>query len=603
MGLTSDNISTTASDLLQVGTGPYLTKVHVIPIFWGTAWADANNPSPTWLDVFTAISSIVTGIFMDGLNQYAGIQRGGIIIRDGTRYPFDPPNNPFKDSDTHTLLTNLIKAGLLPDPSVDQVDQFLYVVFIPPGFSRTPPGLGGDHTFFSYNGVQAYAIWVGHGDLDGITDAFSHELAEACSDANGGSGITIDNSEIADWCGAYSAKLDGVMVQAYWSKNDNACIIPTLQLTPIGRMWPVGTVELSNAGLGTGGLAVARNQNGTLEVFGRAQADGSIWHIRQNPAPAFGFTYSGWSSLGGDTLLASHCAIANSDGRIEVFAVGTNGTVFHIWQNQTNASPSQWSAWNSLGVLAPGVAGGPPVTVIGTPCVARNANGLLEVFACGSDHALWHITQTGALDWGNAWHSLGGQILAGLFVIPVICVGTNVDGRLEVFVRGMDTDAWHNWQNRPNAGPNGWSGWNSLGKTPLISQLAVGRNANGSLELFAIGQDSALWHISQTDALDWGGVWNTLHGSCLGLITVGSNQDGRLEVLVRGTDNLPYHISQNTPNASPANWNAFVGGDLQISALNVVSNVDGRLEVFVIGLSDGYLHHMWQTTPNGNWNW
>jgi len=39
-------------------------------------------------------------------------------------------------------------------------------------------------------------------------------------------------------------------------------------------------------------------------------------------------------------------------------------------------------------------------------------------------------------------------------------VGRNQDGRLEVFARGTDDALWHNWQTVPN---NGWSGWGSLG--------------------------------------------------------------------------------------------------------------------------------------------
>jgi hypothetical protein len=37
----------------------------------------------------------------------------------------------------------------------------------------------------------------------------------------------------------------------------------------------------------------------------------------------------------------------------------------------------------------------------------------------------------------------------------------NSDGRLEVFARGTDDALWHIWQTAPHAGP--WSGWASLG--------------------------------------------------------------------------------------------------------------------------------------------
>jgi len=75
------------------------------------------------------------------------------------------------------------------------------------------------------------------------------------------------------------------------------------------------------------------------------------------------------------------------------------------------------------------------------------------VFARGDNDALWHIWQTRpGGDW-SGWASLGGPLQFG----PA--VGTNADGRLEVFVTGVAFVA-HNWQTVPNGG---WSGWSVFG--------------------------------------------------------------------------------------------------------------------------------------------
>ncbi|WP_447600625.1 S8 family peptidase [Nitrospira sp. Nam80] len=50
-------------------------------------------------------------------------------------------------------------------------------------------------------------------------------------------------------------------------------------------------------------------------------------------------------------------------------------------------------------------------------------------------------------------------------------------GRLEVFARGSDKALWHKWQTAPN---NGWSTWASLGG--WVNQPVVTRNADGRLE-------------------------------------------------------------------------------------------------------------------------
>ncbi|WP_218117423.1 hypothetical protein [Photorhabdus luminescens] len=64
-------------------------------------------------------------------------------------------------------------------------------------------------------------------------------------------------------------------------------------------------------------------------------------------------------------------------------------------------------------------------------------------------------------------------------------VSRNLDGRLEVFVRGADNALWHIWQTTPNSG---WSDWQSLGNT-ITSNPAVYANADGRLEVFVRGAD------------------------------------------------------------------------------------------------------------------
>jgi len=166
----------------------------------------------------------------------------------------------------------------------------------------------------------------------------------------------------------------------------------------------------------------------------------------------------------------------NSDGRLEVFGVGTNGALFNIWQQAPHAGP--WSGWNSLGGL-----------LTSDPSVFINSDGRLEAFARGTDNSLWHIWQQvpHAGPW-SAWASLGGGITSDPAVID------NSDGRLEVFARGTDNALWHIWQQAPHAGP--WSGWASLGGG-ITSDPAVALNSDGRLEVFVRGTDNALWNIWQ----------------------------------------------------------------------------------------------------------
>src|SRR5437867_1341447 len=94
--------------------------------------------------------------------------------------------------------------------------------------------------------------------------------------------------------------------------------------------------------------------------------------------------WSGWAALGGQLAGGSPVAGHNADGRLEVFAVSTYGSLWHIWQDDT--SSTGWSDWADLGTpstasLTQGLA------------VERNMVDGLEVFAAATDGAMWHVWQ------------------------------------------------------------------------------------------------------------------------------------------------------------------------------------------------------------------
>jgi len=324
-------------------------------------------------------------------------------------------------------------------------------------------------------------------------------------------------------------------------------------------------------------FAAICNSDGRLEVFG-VGSDRAVWHIWQT-APHAG-PWSGWGSLGG-VVTSDPSVFINSDGRLELFARGTDNALWHNWQTAPHAGP--WSGWNSLGGV-----------ITSDPAVVENSDGRLEVFARGTDGALWHNWQTAphAGPW-SGWASLGGEITTN--PVPVV----NSDGRIEVFARGTDNALWHNWQTIPHAGP--WSGWFSLGGT-IVSDPSVYDNSDGRLEVFARGTDNALWHIWQATAHagPWS-AWASLGGVITSDPEVIDNSDGRLEVFARGSDDALWHIWQNVAHSAP--WSAWASlGGVIVSDPTASEDSDGRLEVFARG-TDGALWHTWQTAPHaGPWS-
>ncbi|TIN97543.1 MAG: hypothetical protein E5Y06_04685 [Mesorhizobium sp.] len=312
------------------------------------------------------------------------------------------------------------------------------------------------------------------------------------------------------------------------------------------------------------------NKDGRIEVFARG-TDNALWHIWQT-APNNG--WGGWASLGG-IITSTPAVISNADGRLEAFARGADGALWHIWQT---APSSGWSGWASLG-------GG----ITSDPSAVRNVDGRVEVFARGNDGGLWHIWQGGPQRGWSGWASLGIQISGN----PV--ASNNKDGRIEVFARANNGAVVHLWQTAPN---NGWSSWASLGGI-LTSDLAVGQNKDGRLEVFGRGTDNALWHIWQTAPNNGWSGWASLGGIITSAPALGHNADGRMEIFARGTDGACWHIWQTAPSNGWSGWASLGGGIVGDTA--IVNNKDGRMEVFVRG-TDLALYHRWQTAPSNGWN-
>ena len=68
-----------------------------------------------------------------------------------------------------------------------------------------------------------------------------------------------------------------------------------------------------------------------------------------------------------------------------------------VWQTAPN---NGWSGWASLGGI-----------ITSMPSVTINADRRLEVFALGTDNALWHLWQTAPNSGWSGWASVGGRLL------------------------------------------------------------------------------------------------------------------------------------------------------------------------------------------------
>src|SRR5262249_19536305 len=150
------------------------------------------------------------------------------------------------------------------------------MVFAPQTTSPQGNARGAHGARWNKDVIDIDFAWVGFvsfGDIDFMSDVFTHELVETITDPglnssfpSTRSGMTMNRTigggtEIGDACNNTVDRLTGgLLVQAYWSNADKACIIP------------LGTFVGNGP---SGAQAVASRIPTHLDVFWVAQ-DGSV---------------------------------------------------------------------------------------------------------------------------------------------------------------------------------------------------------------------------------------------------------------------------------------------------------------------------------------
>jgi hypothetical protein len=266
--------------------------------------------------------------------------------------------------------------------------------------------------------------------------------------------------------------------------------------------------------------------------------------------------------------------VANADGRLEVFALGFDGVVYHAWQ----LSDASWTGWAAL----------PGLTTAHAITAARGSTGLV-VAARSADGSVWVDTQSGST-W-SPWAHTGGSLTGGL------SAATNRDGRVELFGIAASGVVEHQWQKTPGGA---WSAWTSMGGPVSAASLQAVTNVDGRLEVFLVGGWATVYHAWQSKPGGSFSGWVQIGGSVAGGVSVGVNLNGTLEVFFRGLNGSGlWHAWQSQANGSwstPASLGGSLGGDPAVAG-----NADGRLEVFA-PLGGSVPGHIWQLKPSGSWS-
>lgn len=309
---------------------------------------------------------------------------------------------------------------------------------------------------------------------------------------------------------------------------------------------------------------------------------------------------------------------ANEDGHFEVFAIGSDNSIWHIWQLAPN-SPS-WSMWNTFG--AP-----PKVALSATSMMAlKNADGRIELFARDSENNVWHIWQLAPnANWDTSWSSLGRPIDPNGTNDEYVTTGFLDDaGCLQVVSQNLgsgDGNISSIGQLRRNS--NWQNGWTSLGVPPtafswfVVSPLdrTLSNSVYVAAETLASGAAAPVY-VSQKSGFvegagNWSGWratgWTTPQGPDALMSFIGvNNQDKHVELI--GVDNPTGNLWHTWQLPDGATWSGEWhnlghppnGG---VNGFDVALDARGCLMI-ASWQEDGFLWTIGQTAQNNGWgNW
>jgi len=333
--------------------------------------------------------------------------------------------------------------------------------------------------------------------------------------------------------------------------------------------------------------------------LGVAMAD-DCFQFQWGPVARFPEPVQGGSVRPSVRIASDPVVATNRDGRLEVFAIGVDGALWHSLQT---INGRDWSDVTSLG--------SPPnqqlTTTRGSFAAAHDRAGRMTVIAI-SDGVVWTIRQVSMNGtWGN-WEQFQKTVVPRKGPSPrrpprPSTIGTprhlwlvaNQDGLLELLVE-HDQKLNHTWQLDPDSWANGFVefGW----PNGSYGDLAVTLDRVGRLVVAAVSLDSAFVRRQVIANGVWEDSWTALGNSAIAfgpLVVLAPNRDGRLELLVesqirdehqptKGIYSVQYwHTWQGNENAWSGSWENLGAPYpyLQWEAIDatITPNLDGCLAI------------------------
>jgi hypothetical protein len=298
-----------------------------------------------------------------------------------------------------------------------------------------------------------------------------------------------------------------------------------------------GWSNLSGTLSGIPASAIYDPINGNLEVYGLGE-NGDVYEDYTSNGSA----WSGWQNLGG-TFAGSPDAVFNpADDSVDVWEVGTTGTAFEdSWK-----LGSGWSGWqNKSGAL--GSAG---LAAVYDPITAT-----MYVFGAGSGNGtVWggSYTSSGAF---SGWSNMNGEMTGKLSAVfdpmnhNIEIYGEDSSGFTEESYSTNNGSSWSNWSELPTAGT-------AMNYPPTAVYSPLGN----SIEVWATGTGpGTTFDDSWTPSGGWSGWTNRSGALGSGLAPIFDPYSGDLRIFGVGNGNGTVWGAALTPSGSWEAWGNMSG--------------------------------------------
>jgi hypothetical protein len=329
-------------------------------------------------------------------------------------------------------------------------------------------------------------------------------------------------------------------------------------------------------------LAVLNTLDDQLAIFGRGMDDELYWRTQINNK----WDNTKWNPVGvpNEGMNGSPAVALDADGRINVFVQGEDNSIWR--KSQLYRNSERWTEWTSLGG-----------NVTSSPSAVLDRNGCLVVFARGEgeDKPLIHCWQTRRnSEWMPKWATLGvpGSILGA----PAAAL--DYDGHIVVVAQGLNRAVWMIKQSSRQVrleddemiGPS------------FISPALMLPRLPGKMEARSAVPNTAGTIQPRKDRTHgrWSNGWKSLGGIVSSAPSITKDADGWLWVFANGSDTKPDNSAFHRPIDNQGDdWYPLFGTLTGAVASTLTS--DGRLTVFGVATQDNSVRTRFQIARLGDW--